>query len=130
MRKIEVASVAAVPDPKTQTRVVPTRDNGGNIQKCDMMQLIQLQAIQAFMAEKKLIVVHVAYDPEAKVWWTESSDLFGLNACASSLDEFRTILPGMVQDLIELNEPSWAGHDVIIEILAQGRERIDVPAAA
>jgi hypothetical protein len=50
------------------------------------------------MAEKKLIVVHVAYDPEAKVWWTESSDLFGLNACASSLDEFRTILPGMVQD--------------------------------
>src|SRR5882762_6238481 len=30
MRKIEVASVAAVP--KTQTRVVPTRDNGGNIQ--------------------------------------------------------------------------------------------------
>jgi hypothetical protein len=61
------------------------------------------------MAEKKLIVVHVAYDPEAKVWWTESSDLFGLNACASSLDEFRTILPGMVQDLIELNEPSRRG---------------------
>jgi len=94
------------------------------------MMFYYLQAIQAFMAEKKLIVVHVAYDPEAKVWWTESSDLFGLNACASSLDEFRTILPGMVQDLIELNEPSWAGHDVIIEILAQGRERIDVPAAA
>jgi len=27
------------------------------------------------MAEK-LIVVHVAYDSEAKVWYTESSDLF------------------------------------------------------
>jgi uncharacterized protein DUF1902 len=81
------------------------------------------------MAEK-LIVVRVAYDPEAKVWWTESSDLSGLNACASSLDEFRTILPGMIQDLIELNEPSWLGHDITVEILAMGRERINVPAAA
>ena len=84
---------------------------------------------KTLMAEK-LIVVRVTYDPEAKVWWTESSDLFGLNACAATLEEFRETLPGMVQDLIELNEPSWAGHDVIIEILAQGRERIDVPAAA
>jgi hypothetical protein len=81
------------------------------------------------MAEK-LIVVRVAYDPEAKVWWTESSDLFGLNACASSLDEFRTILPGMIQDLIECNEPSWSGHDITVELVAVGRERINIPAAA
>ncbi len=81
------------------------------------------------MAEK-LIVVRVAYDPEAKVWWTESSDLFGLNACASSLEELRGILPGMVQDLIELNEPSWLKHDIIVEIVAIGRERIEIPAAA
>jgi hypothetical protein len=81
------------------------------------------------MAEK-LIVVRVSYDPEAKVWWTESSDPFGLNACASSLDEFRTILPGMIQDLVEVNEPSWSGHDIAVEIVAVGRERINVPAAA
>ncbi len=81
------------------------------------------------MAEKK-VLVRVAYDPEAKVWWTESSNLFGLNASASSLDEFRTILPGMIQDLIELNEPSWQGHDIVVEIDAYGRERITVPAAA
>jgi hypothetical protein len=31
------------------------------------------------MAEK-LIVVRVAYDPDARVWYTESSDLEGLNA--------------------------------------------------
>ena len=79
---------------------------------------------------EKLIVVRVAYDPEAKVWWTESSDLFGLNACATSLEEFRGTLPGMVQDLIELNEPSWAGQKIILEIIAVGRERIDIPAAA
>ena len=81
------------------------------------------------MAEK-LIVVHVAYDSEAKVWYTESSDLFGLNASAATIEEFRTILPGMVQDLIELNEPSWRGNHITVEIIALGRERIDIPAAA
>jgi hypothetical protein len=75
-------------------------------------------------------VVRVSYDPEARIWWTESSDLEGLNAWASSLDEFRNVLPGMVMDLIELNEPSWKGSDIAIEIVAVGRERIDIPAAA
>ena len=79
---------------------------------------------------KKLIVVRVAYDPEAKVWLTESSDLFGLNACATTLEEFHQTLPGMVQDLIELNEPSWAGQQITVEIIAVGRERIHIPAAA
>jgi len=74
--------------------------------------------------------VRAAYDAEGKVWWTESSDLFGLNACAPSLEEFRAILPGMIQDLIELNEPSWLGHDIAVEIVAVGRERINFPAAA
>jgi hypothetical protein len=36
----------------------------------------------------------------------------------------------MVQDLIELNEPSWLTHDIVVEIVAGGRERIDIPAAA
>jgi hypothetical protein len=81
------------------------------------------------MAEK-LLVVRVAYDPEAKVRWTESSDLFGLNACASSLVAFRTILPGMIQDLVELNEPSWQGHNIAIELVAVGRKSINVPPAA
>jgi Domain of unknown function (DUF1902) len=80
------------------------------------------------MAEKQMIIVRVAYDQEAKVWWTESSDLSGLNACAASLDEFRTVLPGMVHDLIELNEPSWLGRDIVVEIVAVGRESIEVPA--
>jgi hypothetical protein len=79
---------------------------------------------------QRLIVVRVTYDPEAHVWWTESSDLEGLNASAPSLEEFRNVLPGMVADLIELNEPSWIGSDIAIEIVAVGRERIDIPAAA
>ena len=79
---------------------------------------------------QRLIVVRVSYDAEARVWWTESSDLEGLNAWAPSLDEFRNVLPGMVVDLIELNEPRWKGSDIAVEIVAVGRERIDIPAAA
>jgi hypothetical protein len=79
---------------------------------------------------QRLIVVRVAYDPESRVWWTESSDFEGLNAWAPSLEEFRNVLPAMVADLIELNEPSWIGSDIAIEIIAVGRERIDIPAAA
>jgi hypothetical protein len=92
--------------------------------------ILAMLAARTHMAEKQLIVVRVAYDPEAKVWWTEPSELFGLNACAASLDEFRTILPGMIRDLIELNEPSWLGHDITVEIIAIGREHINIPAAA
>jgi hypothetical protein len=79
---------------------------------------------------QRLIVVGVAYDPEARVWSTESSDLDGLNAWAPSIEEFRNVLPGMVADLIEFNEPSWTGSDIAIEIVAVGRDRIDIPAAA
>jgi hypothetical protein len=79
---------------------------------------------------QRLVVVRVAYDPEARVWWTESSDLEGLNAWAPSLEEFRDVLPAMVADLIEINEPSWKGCVIAIEIIAVGRERIDIPAAA
>jgi len=81
------------------------------------------------MAEK-LIVVRVAYDPEARVWFTEGSDLAGLNACAASLEELRVLLPGMITDLFEDNEPSWAGSNIAVEIVAVGRERIDIPPAA
>jgi hypothetical protein len=79
---------------------------------------------------QRLIVARVTYDPEAHVWRTESSDLEGLNAWAPNLEEFRNVLPGMVADLIELNEPSWIGSDIAVEIVAVGRERIDIPAAA
>jgi len=29
-----------------------------------------------------------------------------------------------------LNEPTWRKHDIIVEIVAIGRERIEIPAAA
>jgi len=36
----------------------------------------------------------------------------------------------MITDLIEDNEPSWKGSNIAVEIVAAGRERIDIPAAA
>src|SRR5262249_32982159 len=63
----------------------------------------------------KLIAIRVAYNPEAKVWWTESSEFLGLNACAPSLDDFHEILPGRIRDRVELNEPSWLGHDISVD---------------
>jgi predicted RNase H-like HicB family nuclease len=81
------------------------------------------------MAEK-LIVVRVAYDPEAKVWWIESSDLFGLHAEGATLEELRDKLPGMIGDLIEDNEPSLLNHDIAVEIIAHAQIRTQVPAVA
>ena len=74
----------------------------------------------------RLIVVRVAYDPEAKVWWTESSTLFGVNAEAETLDEMREKLPDIVRDMIEANEPDLAGCDVDLEIVVPAH----VPAIA
>jgi len=40
------------------------------------------------------------------MWWTESSDLTGLNAEASTLEALRDKLPPLISDLIEDNEPA------------------------
>jgi Domain of unknown function (DUF1902) len=45
------------------------------------------------------ITIKVAWDPEAKVFYTEYTDLLGLNLEAKTLDEFREKLPGAIQDL-------------------------------
>ena len=82
------------------------------------------------MAEKALIV-NVAYDPEAKIWFTEESpDLFGVIAYGHSLEELRQALPGVILDMIEENKPEWKGYNIAVEVLAIARERIDIPAAA
>jgi hypothetical protein len=41
---------------------------------------------------------------EAEVWWTESSDLPGINAEAATLEELRDKLPRIITDLFEENE--------------------------
>ncbi len=80
------------------------------------------------MAEKALIV-NVTYDPESKVWYTEPNpDLFGVIAYGHSLDELRLALPGVILDMIEENKPEWSGYNIAVEIVAIGRERINIAA--
>lgn len=49
----------------------------------------------------RLIVVKATFDPEAAVWFVESSDLSGVNAEAPTLDELLDKLPGVILDLLE-----------------------------
>ncbi len=75
-----------------------------------------------------LIVVRATWDPEAAVWWTESSDLAGLNAEAATIEALRDQLPPLISDLIEENEPALRGQDIVVEIIAHTQTR--VPAVA
>jgi len=47
------------------------------------------------------ILVKAAFDPDAGVWFVESSDLPGLNLESETLDGLRERLPGAVADLLE-----------------------------
>jgi len=71
-----------------------------------------------------LIVVRVAWDGEAGVWYTESSDLFGLNAEAPTLEELRDKLPAIAVDLITENHPDRIGDEFAIEIIAHAHTKV------
>ena len=59
---------------------------------------------------------------------TESSDLAGLKAEAPTLEARRDELPPLISKLIEDNEPTSRGRDIVVEIIAQTQTR--VPAGA
>jgi hypothetical protein len=77
-----------------------------------------------------LIVVRVAFDSEAGVWFVESSDLAGLNVEARTVEEIQRQIPLAVVDLLE--GPNWDGgdFDVPIEIVAHASARARSAAAA
>lgn len=50
-----------------------------------------------------MVVVRAAYDAEAGVWFVESSDLFGLNLEASTLEGLRASRPGRCLTSFEAN---------------------------
>ena len=63
------------------------------------------------------IIVRVAYDQDARVWYVEDSNLFGLHIEGDTLDALRFNLPGAVQDLLEDNVGPIT-EAVLIEIIA------------
>jgi hypothetical protein len=68
-----------------------------------------------------LIVVRIAYDPDAKVWWVEDSDpLYGLNIEAPTIDELRDKLPAAVIDLLETKTPAPKLRSKLLATCTQG----------
>jgi hypothetical protein len=58
-------------------------------------------ALWVIYAAMSAIMVRAAWDDDARVWWTESSDLDGLSIEAESLDQLIERLPAVVSDLLE-----------------------------
>ncbi len=75
---------------------------------------------------KSLIVVKAAYDDEAGVWFTESSDLPGLRIEAASVEALVEKLPGAVLDLLEDSDGDGGsdGVEVPIELIAHASTRV------
>ena len=65
----------------------------------------------------RTINVHVTYDPEARVWFVEQSDVHGLRIEAATIEELVERLPGAIQDLLEDGDGHGA-HDVPVEVIA------------
>ena len=63
------------------------------------------------------VTVQARFDGEAGVWYVEESNLDGLHAEAESLEALVAKLPGIVEDLIELNHVDLHGN-VPIELIA------------
>lgn len=76
----------------------------------------------------RLIVVKATFDAEAGVWWTESSDVYGLRIEAASLEALMERIPGAVQDLLE--DEGGQGGDIAIEVVAHASTRVRLPQAA
>jgi Domain of unknown function (DUF1902) len=55
------------------------------------------------MTEPPELLVRVAYDADAGVWYVAHCDLEGLHVEAKMLDELRAKLPDSVRDLIEFD---------------------------
>jgi hypothetical protein len=57
------------------------------------------------------VTVRAEWDPEASVWYTAESSLFGLNAEGETVEALAEKLPGMIQDLLEVNGLWQSGTD-------------------
>ncbi len=65
-----------------------------------------------------LVVVKVAFDPEASVWFIEHSSFPGLSGEASSFEELAKRVPNMLADLFEASGSEEAGSEIPVEIIA------------
>ncbi len=83
-------------------------------------------------AENRSIVVRIAYDEAAGVWFIQSSDLAGLSGEAETVEALMRRTPGMIVDLIEENgfDDGASIAEVQVEIIASMHARVQLPRAA
>jgi predicted RNase H-like HicB family nuclease len=68
------------------------------------------------------VVIRVAWDADAQVWFVEDSDVPGLATEAETLDGLRAKLPGMIADLLE-GRPDRP-NEIEMDVIAHARERV------
>lgn len=81
--------------------------------------------------ESASIIVRLAYDDTALVWFIQTSDVPGLTGEAPTVETLIERIPGMIADLIEEN--GFAGADaaeIPVEIIASRRARVHLRDAA
>ncbi|WP_436640059.1 DUF1902 domain-containing protein [Microbaculum sp. FT89] len=83
---------------------------------------------------RDIIVVKAARDPDAGVWFVESSDVPGLNLEAETLEELVDKLPGAVADLLEIGGFEGGRSEIPIELpielIAHASTRVRLSVAA
>ncbi len=70
-------------------------------------------------------VIRCAWDEEAGVWFVNESDIPGLVTEAPSLEALRLKLPGMIQDLLDVE----ATTEIEVDLIAYAHDRVTVEAA-
>jgi predicted RNase H-like HicB family nuclease len=71
------------------------------------------------------VVVRCAWDDEADVWYVQESDVPGLVTEADTLEALRRKLPGLIQDLLEVE----TAMNIEVDLIAYAHERVRVQAA-
>jgi Domain of unknown function (DUF1902) len=77
-----------------------------------------------------LFIVQAIWDPLASVWVTESDDVPGLAAEATSLEALRPKLKAMISDLVEENDMPVDGNEIAIHVIAHSSDKFPNPKAA
>ncbi len=78
----------------------------------------------------RMIIVKAIFDPEARVWYTESSDVHGLRLEDARLETLVDRIPGAIQDLLEFGSDGDGEIDIPVEVIANATTRVRRLAAA
>jgi predicted RNase H-like HicB family nuclease len=80
-------------------------------------------------AVRRVFQIRCDWDPEAGVWYVCESDVPGLVAEASTIEEMNRLLQVRVPELLELNLPNLLAHgecEVPIELLTSRRSTVRI----